>query len=273
MHMNSAPHLRFEDRHEFERVLDDALHTASGRPGLDGIGRRLGSEQLRAMALAATASIASCAAAEYERFTTLREELRRSSRGSPGLGGGTGETGGAGLFAMVSVLVPILAGAAAVIFLAVGYTLAAVSPDLTLADPMRSVGWVFAALAAAGLLAACISLVLTALRNSASSIRAGTGPGTAARHGDGTLEAEVDRAREAWRSALLDRGILPFLREALANAEPATTAPEQSRTPRLGYSHPGFTSPAATEDTRTRPRYSSPDFSSPDFTGPDQSSD
>ncbi|MBW1601724.1 hypothetical protein JJV70_06275 [Streptomyces sp. JJ66] len=263
MHMNSAPHLRLEDRQEFERVLDDALRTAHTRPGLDGVGQRLSPAQLRTMALGAAAAIAACAATEYEHFTAVRDQLRRGSgSGGPGLT----ESGGAGLFAVLSVLAPVLAGTAAVIFLAVGYTLTALSPDVALGEPMRNVGWVFAALAAAGLLAASVSLVRTALRNSASSPR----PGTQA--AQEPLAQELERARAAWRAALLDRGVLPFFRDALARAD-APPAPGVSRTPRLGYSHPGFTSPRATEDTRTRPRYSSPDFTSPDFTGPDETPD
>ncbi|MGD9485525.1 hypothetical protein WDH52_20130 [Streptomyces sp. TRM70308] len=272
MHMNSAPHLRAEDRPEFERVVDEALRTAHTRPGLDAIGRRLGPEQLRAMALGAAAAIAACAAAEYQHFTAVREESRHPGGSAAGPSGGPGagtglaagvaETGGAGLFAVLSVLAPVLAGAAAVIFLAVGYTLTTFSPDLALGTPMRNVGWVFAGLTAVGLLAASVSLVLTASRNASSATRPG------AVSGQETLAEELARARAAWRAALLDRGVLPFFREALANAEDARE-PTPPRTPRLGYSHPGFTSPAATEDTRA-PRYSSPDFTSPDFTGPDE---
>ncbi|WP_431780529.1 hypothetical protein [Streptomyces chumphonensis] len=274
MHMNSAPHLRLEDRPEFERLLEAALNTASVPRGGEANGPRLGREQLRAMALAAVSTIAACAATEYQHFTGLREDLRRSTRGSSGLAATVAETGGAGLFALLSVLAPILAGAAAVIFLAVGYTLAAVSPDVALAQPLRNVGWVFAALTAAGLLAACVSLVLTALRNSAAPPSTAAGPGgTAARSGAGSLASEVDRARDAWRRALLDRGITPFLRDALAATGASTASTDPSRTPRLGYSHPGFTSPGAPQETRDRPRYSSPDFTSPDFTGPDGNPD
>ncbi|MEE1929979.1 hypothetical protein V1J52_17610 [Streptomyces sp. TRM 70351] len=273
MHMNSAPHLRPEDRPEFERVLDDALRTAPGRPGFDGLGQRLSAEELRAMALAAAAAIAACAAAEYRHLTAVREELRRASAsagpageadggespgpGQPGSSGAPGTSKGAGLLATLSVLTPVLAGAAAVIFLAVGYLLTGLSPDLAIGRPMRNVGWAFAGLAAAGLLAASVSLVLTALRNSAVPPRPGTPPGTAA------LGEELARARAAWRRALLERGFLPFLREALAGQggpRPGRASP----TPRLGYSHPGFTSPAATpEEARTPPRYSSPDFTGP----------
>ncbi|MEU5157850.1 hypothetical protein AB0I03_26535, partial [Glycomyces sp. NPDC021274] len=91
--------------------------------------------------------------------------------------------------------------------------------------------------------------------------------------------AALDSARETWRQALLDRGLLPFLREALADpsADPAddpvqyvprpVSAPER-RTPTLGYTRPRFSSPDA-GTSWSRPRYSSPDFTSPDYGGPD----
>ncbi|MGW4701641.1 hypothetical protein ACWEP1_15020, partial [Streptomyces sp. NPDC004285] len=58
-------------------------------------------------------------------------------------------------------------------------------------------------------------LLLTALRNS-----------PAAADGTATADDELSRAREAWRRALLERGILPFLRDALAATQrPDTTSP------------------------------------------------
>jgi hypothetical protein len=58
MHMNSVPqHLLSEDRQEYERVLDEALRSAPHRPELAAVGQRLNPEQLRTMALNATALI------------------------------------------------------------------------------------------------------------------------------------------------------------------------------------------------------------------------
>ena len=76
MHMNSAPHLLTEDRAEYERILDDALRNAHDRPDLAAVGQRLNAEQLRTMALNATALITTAAAAEYEHYVKIREELR-----------------------------------------------------------------------------------------------------------------------------------------------------------------------------------------------------
>ncbi|MGP3991037.1 hypothetical protein [Streptomyces sp. 3N207] len=312
MHMNSAPHLLREDRPEFERVLDEALRTAHRRPDLAALGQRLNAEQLRTMALSAATAIAACAEAEYQQFVRLREELRRpenapsvsgvAARGSgsgnstaevrgPGQGGGSSvseklvgamggeslaEASGAGLMAVVSVLAPVLAATAAVIFLLLGYALRMLSPEPAVAGPIRSAGWVFAAFAAAGILVAMAGLLLTALRNGSSSIRAPGRGGQGADPGGSRLAEEVALARAAWREALLERGIVPFLREALADPngpEQAPTAyvPQQPGS-RLGYSHPGFSSrPSSetTEETHSRPRFSSPDYSSPEYGGPE----
>lgn len=315
MHMNSAPHLLREDRPEFERVLDEALRTAHRRPDLAAIGRHLNADQLRTMALSAATAIAACAEAEYQQFVRLRDELRHPDNApsvsgaarpgggataeaegttgtelrTPGQGGGSvgdklvgamgGETlaeaSGAGLMAVVSVLAPVLAATAAVIFLLLGYSLRLMSPEPGVAGPMRSVGWIFAAFAAAGIVVAMAGLLLAALRNRSSSIRA-SGRAADDDPGADTLTDEVATARAAWREALLERGILPFLREALADPDGAEQAPTAyvPRAGKLGYSHPGFSSrpsseAASVEGTYGRPRFTSPDYSSPDYGSPD----
>ncbi|MFD8207188.1 hypothetical protein ACFV2S_12410 [Streptomyces sp. NPDC059695] len=212
MHMNVAPHLLTEDRAEYERVLDEALSTAHARPDLAGVGTRLTVAQLRAMTLNATALVTSAAASEYDHFVKVREQSRapaapRTPLADPGAG--------AGVVAIVTVMVPVLAGTAAAIFLLVGAVLHAVAPTVVFGGTLLTAGLVFAALAAAGLLSAGAGLLLTALRNS-----------PAAADGTATADDELSRAREAWRRALLERGILPFLRDALAATErPDTTSP------------------------------------------------
>ncbi|MYZ06107.1 hypothetical protein GT028_01775 [Streptomyces sp. SID2999] len=286
MHMNSVPqHLLSEDRREFERLLDEALRSAPEHPELSGIGQRLNPEQLRTMALSATALITAAAAAEYQHYVEAREELRHPApaaetavaetapaegeSGSLGLAAALGETAeaaGAGASAMVAVLAPLLAGTAAVLFLLVGYILRTVAPGRQFGRTMVTVGWVFGAVTAAAILAAGVALLLTALRNSSS--------------GEAAAQAEareaVARAREEWRDALLARGILPFLRDALAQpgvpaAQPLPD-PGPSRMPRLGYGRPGFSSPDD-GSAAGRPRFSSPDYSSPDFGGPEHQPD
>ncbi|MHA4813783.1 hypothetical protein ACXZ65_05435 [Streptomyces aculeolatus] len=305
--MTSASHLLTEDRPDFERLLDSALHSAEFTVGA-GRGRPLAPEQLRARALGATAEISASASAEYERYVELRAELRRPSVSGVGGGGtlggaegirfsgaragGQGGSSSAGVAAAAAVLVPVLAGTAAVIFLLVGYLLHLMDPEPSVASSMRTAGWIFAILAVAAIVISMVALLLTAVRNGSTSIRA-----AASRD----LTEQVDRAREEWRAALLERGIEPFIEQALAGGEsgrgdgaggpdgldggdldggggggayPAvrTTDPTVTRTPRLGYSRPAFSSP---DDGQSAdgPSYSSPDFTSPDYGGPEHDPD
>jgi hypothetical protein len=291
MYMNSAPHLLSEDRPEFERVLDEALHDEDTRQAVANAAAHLNSEQLRTLALGATAAIAACAAAEYEEYLRIREQVReaattphRDSRpheppadgsgdgsgdGAGDAGEGPGDAAGAGLTAMVAVLAPILAAAAAAIFLCFGYLLELMSPDPSIAAPLRTAGWVFALLAGAGIVVGVSALLLTAVRNTsadAGALRVANSP-------------EVAAARERWRRALLERGVRPYLHRVLASGpagELTARQPEEPvrRTPPLGYSRPGFSSPSPVDPTAPRrgPEFTSPDFTSPDFSSPDFSS-
>jgi hypothetical protein len=286
MHMNSVPqHLHSEDRQEYERILDEALRSATTRPELAAVGQRLNSEQLRTMALNASAIITAAAATEYQHYVKVREELRQPAPSTPPsvresgstesgpsamglattMGEAAAETAGAGIVAVAAVLTPVLAGIAAAIFLLVGYILRMLEPEPAFAQTMLTTGWVFGAVTAAAILVAAVGLLLTALRNGPAL---DTGP-----HGE--LGSEVARAREAWREALLERGILPFLRDALADPGTAAalhrTAPTApiSRMPNLGYDRPGFSSPGEGTASGPRPSFSSPDYTSPDFGGPE----
>ncbi|MFG2195613.1 hypothetical protein [Streptomyces sp. NPDC048639] len=295
--MNSAPHLLPEDRPEFERILGEALRT-SREPDPAEVGRiRLNTEQLRTMALAASAAISSCAAAEYQDYVKLRDQLRAPSSDAahdtePEDGAGQGdsdsvglaaamagptEATGAGLVAIVCVLAPLLAAIAAAIFLLLGYTLRAVDGDEPAAASLINTGWVFVALTAGGIVLAMAGLLLTALRNGSSSLRASALDEQA---------VELGRARDAWRQALLERGVLPFLREALADpAAPSRRSGDgaygggqsayggeaevQHRTPQLGYSRPSFSTEGGPEETSARPSFESPGYTSPDYGGPE----
>ncbi|WP_329456923.1 hypothetical protein [Streptomyces sp. NBC_01497] len=350
--MKSASHLLGEDRAEFERILDEALRTAHERPDLAAVGDNLTARQLRGMALDARSLIAQAAAPEYEHYRKVREESR-GPRPSPfrdkrspvapsgpaaadsALASPAGPSGsaapsasspsaasaarlprtsvlgdpaatGAGILAVIAVLVPVLAAIAAVIFLLAGYLLKALGPTPPLADALIAFGWFFASVMALGILAAGVGLLITAVRNGSTQIRS---PGTATGEPN-----ELADAREEWRTALLERGIVPYLRRTLREAE-GSTAPSsepsrgsgtagqddrpapgqdgrgqgrtaygqspgghgsqnQGRTrghqlPKMGYSRPDFSSPSEGTGSSGRPRYSSPDFSSPDYGGPD----
>lgn len=267
MHMTSAPHLLTEDRPEFDRLLDETLRTANDRPELATLGERLNAEQLRTMAMGATALLTAAAAAEYDHYVKVRRERQDEILSTPGTweeGDGQGSDGGAGVSAVVAVLAPVLAGTAMLIFLLVGYILKMIEPEPAFADTMLTAGWLFGGLTAAALLFAVIGLLVTAVRNSSTEVVA-----------DETeaVPDEVSRAREAWRNALLERGIVPFLRDALADPSagaglPAPRKPGSGRIPNLGYTRPDFTSPGAPAEG-PRPGYTSPDFTSPDFGGPE----
>ncbi|WP_338671530.1 hypothetical protein V1460_00895 [Streptomyces sp. SCSIO 30461] len=279
MQMKSAPHLLSEDRAAYERILDDVLRQAHDRPDLAAVGERLNTEQLRTMALGATALITSAAAAEYEHFVKVREELR-SSHAPSSADGSTidlassdlSEPGsGAGLGAVLTVLAPVLAGTTAVILLFVGYVLKALKPEPSFARTLLAAGWFFGALTAVSLLAAVIGLLITALRNSATEVPADETSGVVPEE-----VAEVARAREAWRHALLERGVIPFLRSALADPSAGVssgTPRPLNRIPKVGYSGPDFTSPSEGSSGSSRPAFTSPDFTSPDFGPPEHQPD
>ncbi len=145
------------------------------------------------------------------------------------------------------------------------YVLKVLDPEPGIAQTLTTTGWVFGAVTAAAILVAAVGLLLTALRNGASSLDA---------ESQGKLNEEVARAREAWREALLERGIVPFFRDVLADPGSAAvgrTVPSTppSRIPHLGYHRPGFSSPEGGPPAGSRPSFSSPDFTSPDFGGPE----
>lgn len=290
MHMTTAPHLLNEDRPDFDRVLDEALRivlaaddhaadtagngtAAAGTAGTAGTAGELplNGEQLRTLALAATDAISERAAEEYDAYRALRARRREDAReaarsrenrsfGYAAMGVAEGAGSGAGLAAVIAVLTPLLAGAAALIFLLIGYAMSAVHPQPAIASPLRTAGWLFAALTAASILLGVIGLLLTALRDGSRAIR----------DSSDEMPPEVLAARAAWRQALLDRGMLPFLDGVLSGPAdtPPSPGPSVRRTPRLGYSRPAFASPQDPQP-RTAPRFGSPDFTSPDFGGPD----
>ncbi|MFJ4932098.1 hypothetical protein [Streptomyces sp. NPDC088736] len=261
-----------EDGQEYEQIVDEALRSDPFQLVLAAAGRRLNSEQLRTMALNATALITAAAMTEYAHYVNVRGSLRRL-RPSPAAAGvvarrasSWGTSGASSSVAVFAVLAPVLAGTAAAICLLVGYLLKVLAPGQTFAQNFLAMGWAFGAAAVAAILVAAVRLLLTALRSGPSSLRAGA---------RGKLNEEVDRAREAWRDALLERGIMPFLQQALVDSGPrgerdrSPSAPAGGRMPRLGYSRPGFSSPDESPTAGPRPGMSSPDFTSPDFGGPE----
>ncbi|MCT2548103.1 MULTISPECIES: hypothetical protein [Streptomyces] len=170
-----------------------------------------------------------------------------------------------GVLVVLAVLVPLSAGSGAALLLLVGYILKMLDPPPSFAHSMIIAGWVFAAFTAVAILASAVGLLITALRN---------GPTSLVADGRGEeLSEDVARAGEAWRHALLERGIVPFLRDALA--DPGAAPSERTvhrpvgRIPTLGYSRPGFSSPEDGPAATSRPTFAGPDFTTQEFGGPE----
>ncbi|MEU1519923.1 hypothetical protein ABZ490_48760 [Streptomyces sp. NPDC005811] len=319
--MNSVPqHLLSEDRQEYERILDEVLRSAPHRPELTAVGQRLNHEQLRTMALNATALITAAAATEYQHYVKVREELHQPAPSTgwathqPGardtvtvelpaadgvdvvqsasrLTGGVAaqrwarmsyprrllaavlglhvrpegharipvpaEADGSGRFSFFVAPVAVLSGAATAIFFLASLLLKSFKAGSESAHSMNTAGWVSGAVLAGAL----VALLAIALR-SRPSLEAGP---------YGELSEEVARAKEAWREALLEQGILPFLREALADPgatrllRSTTPSASTNRIPRVGYDRPGFSSPNEGPAASPRPSFTSPDYTTPDF--------
>ncbi len=163
-------------------------------------------------------------------------ESRRTDRAST-------EAGGSGALSFFAVPVAVLSGAVTAIFLLAGLVLTLFSAQPEVARSMITAGWVSGAVAAGTL----VVLLAIARRR----------PPSLDDEPYGEMGEKVARAKEAWREALLERGILPFLREALADphsaAAPFSAPPAStSRVPHLGYDRPGFSRPDGGAPPRAR---------------------
>ncbi|MFJ8626396.1 hypothetical protein ACIRD3_26655 [Kitasatospora sp. NPDC093550] len=263
--MSNPPPLLAEDRPEYERLLAEALRDRTVLTALRAPGA-LATDQLRIRALRDADAVNAAAATEYAHYTRLRDSLRATPPPPPGteptapglLTQLRSANGGAGLFPVLTVLTPILAWAAAVFLLLIGYLLRAADPDLVLARSLVTAGWVALAAGVAAMAIGIVGLLLTAIRDGTAAAPAGTDP---------ELAAELSDARAAWRTALRDRGLLPYLHAALP---PVPGAEGASRT--AAAEDPESTGPESTHPESTGPEFSSPDFSSPGYTSPSFSS-
>ncbi|MGW5849645.1 hypothetical protein ACWFQ8_17100 [Streptomyces sp. NPDC055254] len=338
--MNGARHLLSEDRPEYERLLDEVLHATPDRADA---GPRPSPEQLRTMALNASALITAAAAAEYDHYVKIRRQLGESAppatpghrvRAPAGLGQrlgtallGTGRPGGrragdgvapqlwggmsygrrllaallglhvrpaapagarprprhsperpsdrgsraeeppretgAGLATVVGVSATLLSMTAAVLSFALGLILQMSTGDPAIARTVFGAGRLFGAMAVGGFAVLVTLLLVTALRNGG---RRAAEASEAAQHRE--LEDEVARAREGWRHALLERGIRPFVRDALAGPDtfpPGGNTPSRpTRIRNRGYTGPDFSTPGETSGPTSS---TSPGLTSPDYGG------
>jgi hypothetical protein len=207
--MDTAPRLRAEDRPEFERILNSVLRTEEIQGALRGLPAGLNGEQLHTRVLRAADTVATAAAAALQ----ARASSGAAGYGSPearGPAAGRQPSPGAAitradLAPLLAVLVPFLAGIAALLFLVLGYGLGAVSGGLAISGPLITAGLVAGAVSVAALAIGLAGLLITALRG-----------GSVARVGE-SAEARLVGARESWLDALRERGILPYVRQQLAD--------------------------------------------------------
>ncbi|GHH91459.1 hypothetical protein [Streptomyces capillispiralis] len=229
-----------EDRITYERLLDQALTSLARSPETAG-GPWPGPEQLRGMALNAREAVMAAAAAEYQHFLRVRAERLGPSTAVPAWGGpaGPGPGGaaqpapyapaGTGRRKSARGVSAVLLGAAALTLLLLALALGSAGREHDLAGALVTAGLCLASVTA--------GLVLTAPARRRRLRRARrTVPDR--RYDD--PYAEVERARLAWHTALLERGILPFLRQAIGTAGgPAGEPPRTTHAPPAGHREPG----------------------------------
>ncbi|WP_051711564.1 hypothetical protein [Streptomyces sp. NRRL S-350] len=195
-----------QDRADFETELGRALTAPQVREALrDAGGEVLGVERLRRAARENAEFVLAAAAPEYERYAALRADADAMARlpvDAPA------RERASGWWGVLGVIVPIFAVAAALVFLLLGYV-SGLSEGLEVpAHALLGAGWVAAGVAAASLLVGGLGLLGAAARSAKPSTDEGA---------DGARE--LVRARDAWRVALAERGLVPYL-VAQANAAP-----------------------------------------------------
>ena len=176
--------LQDRDRPDFERALQQAMSTervrtalASGRTAAEA---EAGAARLRAMAWESADGIVAVVGEEYAAYARARSRPGGRRRS---------------VLPALAVLAPAVAGCAAVILLLLGTVLGVAGAGL--AGPLTTAGWVCAVFAGAAGAAGLVVLFVTSARNRPR------------------VRPAVEAARDAWRTALLERALLPFLTTAL----------------------------------------------------------
>ncbi|MEU3569054.1 hypothetical protein AB0E96_11625 [Kitasatospora sp. NPDC036755] len=203
--MDGPLRLPQQDRADFETELGRALSAPRVRAALRATGEDArGVERLRRAARDDVGFVLAAAAPEYERYAALRADadaVARSPRDVPA------RERASGWWGVLGVVVPIIAVTAAVIFLVLGSLLGLVEDLGVLAGALMDAGWVSAGAGAVSLLVGGLGLLGAARSSGAEAGEAADGAG------------ELRLAREAWRSALVERGLVPYL-VAQAGAAP-----------------------------------------------------
>ncbi|WP_327660536.1 MULTISPECIES: hypothetical protein [unclassified Streptomyces] len=180
----------------FDELLEQALAGAEFAAVSGELRERLREDAVREREL-----IASQAVAEYAEYVRARGPADGSafSRARDGI------------LPAIVVLAPLLSATAAVVFLVIGFVLRLLGVQPTLGDGLIAAGVVCAVIAVGAGVVGIVCVVAEAARHR-------TAPGMAdvqVRGGAGGSGGDVERAREVWRAALMDRGVLPFLRARL----------------------------------------------------------
>ncbi|MEE1786453.1 hypothetical protein PUR71_26630 [Streptomyces sp. SP17BM10] len=201
-----------QDRADFETVLNRALAGAAVQAALRATGDEAhGAERLRRCARDNAEYVLAAAAPEYERYAALRADADAEARRPADEPAPQRASGWLGVLA---VIVPMVSGAAAGIFLLIGYALGLADDSEVLGGALVGAGWVAAGLALVSALAGGIGLAAAASRS------------RAAEAGDAGAPGELALARDAWRTALAERGMVPYLvTQANAGRGGATAAP------------------------------------------------
>ncbi|WP_316519955.1 hypothetical protein [Kitasatospora brasiliensis] len=186
-----------QDRADFETELGRALSAPQVRAALRASGDEVhGVERLRRTARESAEFVLAAAAPEYERYVVLRADADAVARlpvDAPSRDRASGWWGVLGL------VVPVIAVGAALIFLVLGALLGLAEDLEVLSRALVDAGWVSAGAAAVSLLVGGAGLLGTARSKRAEAGEVAGGPD------------ELVLAREAWRSALAERGLLPYL--------------------------------------------------------------
>ncbi|MFD5565006.1 hypothetical protein [Kitasatospora griseola] len=190
-----------QDRADFEYALGRALADPAVRAALADDTAQ--AARLRTLARQRTAEILAAAEPEYLAYS----RLRGTATDAPGPAAEPGERL-SGWFGALALVVPIVMGSAAAVFFLLGAVIGLSGPHAASADVLRTAAWSTVAAAVASALIGLLGLLFSAARQRAV-------PGEEPQHAQ-----DLSAARTAWRTALLHRGLIPFLLADLRTAEP-----------------------------------------------------
>ncbi|MFE4976306.1 hypothetical protein ACFRAR_29910 [Kitasatospora sp. NPDC056651] len=192
-----------QDRADFETELGRALSAPQVREVLRAGGDEArGVERLRRAARENAEFVLAAAAPEYERYAALRADADAVARlpvDAPP------RERASGWWGVLGLVVPVIAVGAAVAFLVLGWVLGLVEDLEVLSQALLEAGWVSIGAGAVSLLVGGLGLLGAARSRRPEAGEVADGPG------------ELVLARDAWRLALAERGLVPYL-VAQANA-------------------------------------------------------